>query len=142
MNPRFADDRASFKEIVDAAVSETIVELLGENASKSFFEYLADKAGIPRENVPQQLKMVFSTLQCLFGIAGRTIGRAIIRNLYKNLGLKFAENSNYHLSDYVEEALFDYVKDIILLSTDNVKSQMTHPTDFDRRNLSPNPTKT
>jgi hypothetical protein len=125
MNPQFAEDRASFKEIVDAAVSETIVELLGEEVSKSVFEYLADKVGIPRENVPQQLKMVFSTLQCLFGIAGRTIGRAIIRNLYKNLGLKFAENSNYHLSDYVEEALFDYVKEIILLSN-NAKSQMAH----------------
>jgi hypothetical protein len=116
MDPRFAESRPRFKEVIDAAVSETIVELLGENASKSFFEYLRDKEGIPRDNVPQHLKTVFSTLQRLFGIAGRTIGRAIIRNLYKNLGLKLAENPSYHLTDYVEEALFDYVKEIILLS--------------------------
>lgn len=122
MNPRFAEDRSSFKEVVDAAVSETIVELLGENASKSFFEYLANKAGIPRDNVPQQLEMVFSTLQRLFGVAGRTIGKTIIRNLYKNLGLRFAENPSIHLSDHVEEALFDYVREIILLATDNAKS--------------------
>jgi len=123
MNPQFAEDRSSFKEIVDAAVSQTIVELLGENVSKSFFEYLADKVGIPRDNVPQQLKMVFSTLERRFGIVGRTIGRAIIRNLYKNLGLRFAENLNYHLSDYVEEALFGYVKEIILLATDSAKDR-------------------
>lgn len=102
--------------MVDAAVSETIVELLGENVSKPFFEYLADKMCIPRGNVPQQLKMVFSTLEGQFGIAGRTIGRAIIRNLYRNLGMRYAENPNYQLFDYVEDALFDYIKQIILLS--------------------------
>ncbi|MGP8069388.1 MAG: hypothetical protein ACLP5V_05815 [Candidatus Bathyarchaeia archaeon] len=116
MNPRFAENRSSFKELIDAVVNETIVELLGKNASNAFFKYLRDERGIPRDNVPQQLKTVFSTLQRLFGIAGRTIGRAIIRNLFKDLGLRFAENPSYDLTDYVEEALFDYVKEIILLS--------------------------
>jgi hypothetical protein len=141
MNPQFAQDRASFKEIIDAAVRETIVELLGEEVSKSVFEYLTNKVGIPRDNVPQQLKTVFSTFQGLFGIAGRTIGKAIIKHLYKNLGLRFAENSNYDLSDYVEAALFDYVKEIILLSG-NSESRMPHLTNFERKKLRPYPTET
>ena len=130
MNQRFAENRSSFKELIDAAVNETIVELLGENVSKPFFEYLRDVMGIPRDCVPQQLETVFSTMERLFGIAGRTIGRAIIRNLYKNLGLRFAENPSYHLTDYVEEALFDYVKQIILLSEgqrENSTSQVSCP---------------
>lgn len=116
MNPRFAEDRANFKEIIDAVVNETIVELLGKSVLNAFFKYLSDQLGVPRDSVPQQLKIVFSTMERLFGIAGRTIGRTIIRNLYKNLSLRFAENPSYQLSDYVEEALFDYVKQIILLS--------------------------
>jgi len=60
--------------------------------------------------------MLFLTLDHVFGVSSRTVGRAIIRNLYRTLGLKFAETPNYDLSDYVEEALFDYVREIIALS--------------------------
>jgi len=61
---------------------------------------------VPVKLVPHQLKIVFSTIERLFDITRRTIGRTIIRNLYKNLGPRFAENPSYHLCGYVEDALF------------------------------------
>jgi hypothetical protein len=92
------------------------VGLLGQYGSQSFFTHLRDERGIPRNMVAQHLEMLFGTLDLIFGIASRTVGRAIMGNLYRSLGLKFAENPNYILSDYVEEALFDYVRDILSLS--------------------------
>jgi len=115
--PSLAEDKLSFKEIIDAAVNETIVGLLGNDASQSFFAHLSDERGIPRAMVAQRLDMLFLTLDHVFGVSSRTVGRAIIRSLYKTLGLKFAEiPKRYSLSDYVEEALFDYVREIIALS--------------------------
>jgi hypothetical protein len=114
--PFLAENKLSFKEIIDVAVNETIFGLLGKDASQSFFTHLSDERGIPRDMVAQRLDMLFLTMDHVFGVASRTVGRTIIRNLYRTLGLKFAENSNYILSDYVEEALFDYVREIIALS--------------------------
>jgi hypothetical protein len=105
-----------FKELVNEAVNKTIVGILGQQGSESFFTKLREERGVPRDMVAQRLEMLFDTLDQIFGIGNRTVGRAIIRNLYKTLGLKYAENTNYNLSDYVEEALFDYVREIITLS--------------------------
>jgi hypothetical protein len=110
------ENHQRFKELVNAAVNETIVGILGQQGSESFFTKLRDERGIPRDMVAQRLEMLFGTLDQIFGIGNRTVGRAIIRNLYRTLGLKFAENPDYDLSDYVEEALFDYVREIITLS--------------------------
>jgi hypothetical protein len=114
--PFLAEDKLSFKEIIDAAVNETIFGLLGQDGAQSFFNHIRDERGIPRGMVAQRLDMLFLTLDQVFGVSSRTVGRAIIRNLYKTLGLKFAENSIYSLSDYVEEALFDYVGEVVTLS--------------------------
>jgi hypothetical protein len=111
-----AENQLRFKELVNAAVNETIVGILGQDGSQSFFTHLRDGRGIPRDMVAQRLEILFVTLDQIFGIVGRTVGRAIIRNLYRSLGLKFAESPNYNLSDYLEEALFDYVREIIRLS--------------------------
>jgi len=110
------ENKLSFKEIIGAAVNETILGLLGKDASQSFFTHLSNERGISRDMVAQRLDMLFLTMDHVFGVSSRTVGRAIIRNLYRTLGLKFAENPNYTLSDYVEEALFDYVREIITLS--------------------------
>jgi hypothetical protein len=107
---------ARFKVLIDAAVSKTIADLLGRDASQSFFKYLSEEQGIPTDMVAQRLDVLFFTLDRAFGIGGRTVGKAIIRNLYTTLGLKFSENSNNNLSDYMEEALFEYVREIIKLS--------------------------
>ena len=107
---------ASFRQVIGAAVNETIVGLLGVDVSESFFAHLRDEMGIPRDMIAQRLEMLFLSLDRIFGIGSRTVGRAIIKNLYRTLGLKFAENPSYNLSDYVEEALFDFVTEIVALS--------------------------
>lgn len=106
---REAPFSSSFREIVDAAIDETLVGLLGQDASQVFFTHLRDERGVPRDMVAQRLDIVFHTLDHAFGIAGRTVGKAIMRNLYRTLRLKFVENPNFNVSDYVQEALFEYL---------------------------------
>jgi hypothetical protein len=115
-SPFDSENQLRFKELVNEAINETIFGLLGQDASQSFFIHLSDERGIPREMIAQRLDMLFFTLNQIFGVGSRTVGRAIVRNLYKSLGLRFAENPNWKLPDYLEEALFDYVRKIIRLS--------------------------
>lgn len=121
----YAQNQLRFKELVDASVNETIVRLLGKDGSQSFFTHLRDESGIPRDMVAQRLDVLFLTLDHVFGVASRTVGVAIMRNLYRTLGLKFAENPDHNLSDHVEEALFDYVREITALSAPKTVRQRT-----------------
>jgi len=109
------ENQLRFGELIDTTVSETIVGLLGQDASQVFFGHLRDQRGVPEDMVAQRLDMLFTTLDRVFGVASRTVGKIIVRYLCRNLSLKFPENSVYNLSDYVQEALIDYVRKIVLL---------------------------
>jgi predicted transcriptional regulator len=124
---RFSQNK--FAELVQAAVNASVVELLGEDGAESFFTYLRDERGIAKDAVAQRLDTLFSVLDRESGIRGRTVGRTIVRNLYNALGLKFDENRNYRLSDHVEEALFDYVRDHQSLTEISDASPTPSPTE-------------
>jgi len=79
--------------------------LLGKRFPKTLHEYLMREYDLPPDNLPCQLDKFVEILDTVFGVpASSTIGWAIARNFYSKIGLRFVENENFRLQDYLEQA--------------------------------------
>jgi len=98
----------SFKEFNDGvkwALDSTIYEVLGQEVLKAVYDHLRDRYAITGDEIPYRLDAVFDTLEGTFGFKGaRTISRAAARRFYFKMGLRFIENPEYRLQDYIELA--------------------------------------
>jgi hypothetical protein len=96
------------KEIDDAlceAIDVTITGLLSREVLDALYTHLQATYFISKDEVPRRLDTLFSTLEKALGLQGsKTIGKAIARKLYANLGLTFFDSPSETLVRYVEEA--------------------------------------
>jgi hypothetical protein len=96
---------SDFNGILCSSIDETISNLMSIQVMESLYAYLLEKHGISRAEVPYRLELFFSMIENLFGATtARIIGRAVARNLYDHLKLRFEDNPNFTLSEYVDEA--------------------------------------
>jgi len=94
--------------MVGESIDETITALLSGGVLKALYEHLEKAHSISREDVPDRLEVLHSTLRETFGPAGsKTISRMVAKMLYGKLGLVFVDhigNPGPTLIEYVEEA--------------------------------------
>jgi hypothetical protein len=93
-----------FDSILIESIDGTISSILGRRILESAYGFMAKDCGITKEHIPDRLDEFDDALVKMFGVGGTTIGRAIARRLYAQLGLEFIPHYRKRLADYVEEA--------------------------------------
>jgi len=92
-----------FNSILIRSLEEVISDVLGKRVLPPFLNYLTTHNDITLDEIPYQFETVLDTMEEMFGVGGRTIGKLVVRRFYAKLGLELAE-SNRPLIDYVERA--------------------------------------
>ncbi len=86
-----------------ATIQETITAVLGRSVSEAFTHHLQAFIGLTINEIPSHPDVLFQALRGSFGIGGETIGRAIVRNLYRKCGVQITVTAERTLTEYVEE---------------------------------------
>ncbi len=86
------------------AADESLTDLLGAKVRQATYVSLERNYGLAREAIPEKCEKFGSSLEKIFGVGGRTIGKVIAKKLFSRLGLEFSEKFGYQIQDYVKEA--------------------------------------
>jgi len=87
------------------SINDTISDLLGQAVLEALHQHLKELYDVIPDEIPYRLETLFEVLEYTFGVAAtKTIGRAITRNFYAGIGLRFVDIENYGLQNYVEQA--------------------------------------
>jgi hypothetical protein len=98
---------SAFYPLLKDSIDETIMGILGEKVHKSLYQHLAEKRSVKAEAVPCKVGILCEVLEEFLGTrASRTIARAIARNFYGKLNIRFVAEREFQLSDSVEKAKF------------------------------------
>jgi hypothetical protein len=91
------------------SIDQTLTDLLGQAVLEALHQHLRELYDVIPDEVPYRLETLFEVLEYTFGVTStKTIGRAIARDFYARIGLRFTETENYSLRDYVEQAKKNY----------------------------------
>jgi hypothetical protein len=97
-----APDKSQFNEIVSTTVMERMQAVLGRAISESYSRYLQTH-GIAVDEISDHPDFLFRSLRSLFGVGGDTIGKLIVRDLYRRCDVELKETAGRPLEDYVKE---------------------------------------
>jgi hypothetical protein len=87
------------------SIDETITVLLSREVADALYLHLQTFYSIPRDELPNKIESLCSTLKKIFGVSGtETISKAIARTLFVKLGLTFPTGPSRTLPEYVQEA--------------------------------------
>jgi hypothetical protein len=91
---------------VARAIDTALSQIMGQPLLEAIYKHLKHHYDISSEEIPYHLPTIIRVLEEIFGAVGtKAIGSDVAKKLYNQLGLEFAEHSNYTLNDYIEEAL-------------------------------------
>lgn len=93
-----------FDNILLECVDTSLSDLLSPKVRDAAYLVLERTYSISRKEIPQRANQFGSCLEQVFGVAGKTIGRTIVRRLYSKLGLEFLEKPGYEFHDYIRTA--------------------------------------
>lgn len=93
-----------FNDLLLESIDETITVLMSRQVLGALYLHLQTTHSIPRNDLPNKLDALFTTLQKTLGGGAQTIGKAIARRFYLKLQLEFTENPSRTLLEYVDEA--------------------------------------
>jgi len=92
----------SFNEIVCRSIDRTLEELLGPKALSTLYEYLGDKFGVGRDELPYRVDTISAVLENVFGIKGASVVEwKVAKNLYDEILLSFDDEQHLRLKDYI-----------------------------------------
>lgn len=87
------------------SIDLTLSDLLGQAVLEALHRHLKELYDLIPDEVPYHLETLFEVLEYTLGVtATKTIGRAIARDFYARIGLRYVDIENYGLEDYVEQA--------------------------------------
>jgi len=96
-------NQTDFKKIVVESVYETLHAVLGQSVSEPLALYLQSYLGISNGEMPNHIEPLFTALNDLFGIGGKTLCKAIVKTMYKKTGVPFYEVGYRPMIEYVQE---------------------------------------
>lgn len=79
-------------------------DLLGRQATEVVYDYFEKFCSCDREDISEHLPKFLELLEEIFGKASKTIGTAIARNLFEELGWEFLDNPAFEFFDYLQAA--------------------------------------
>jgi len=107
MRERFASSASRPARLTDTALLDAVdygLLALGEIVRATIYHRIEESYHVRREEIPEKLDTFHKALQELLGGGAEVVRRLIAKNLYNTLNLRFAENENWTLVDYVQNA--------------------------------------
>jgi hypothetical protein len=89
-----------FNVLLIDSVDEAISEVLGGRVTRAFWYHYQAFLGIDRDEMPDHLDKLFSSLKGMFGVGGETLGRAIIKKLYAKANIPLELKPDRPLTEY------------------------------------------
>jgi hypothetical protein len=77
----------------------------GEIVRTAIYDRIEKSYGLKREEIPEKLEAFHRALEDLLGKSAKVIEKLIARNLYKRLGLNFANHENWTLVDHANDIM-------------------------------------
>lgn len=93
----------AFEKAFGEAVDEGLL-LLGESGRKAAYFRLQKSYAIKKEDIPGNPEIFVDRLEKIFGLGAEVIEKAIIKSLYRKLGLKYIEKKVFDFMEYLNEA--------------------------------------
>lgn len=91
-----------FNVLLIDSVDETISEVLGGRVTRAFWHHYQAFLGIGRDEMPDHLDKLFSSLKGMFGDGGDTLGRVIIKKLYAKANIPLELKPDRPLTEYAD----------------------------------------
>ena|GEM_PF-562535 len=89
-----------FNALLIDSVDEAISEVLGGRVTRAFWYHYQAFLGIGRDEMPDHLDKLFSSLKGMFGVGGETLGRVIVKKLYAKANIPLELKPDRTLTEY------------------------------------------
>jgi len=93
----------AFKKALMEAIDEGLL-MLGESGREVIYFRLKQSYALKKEDAPGNPEIFVKCLREIFGSGAEVIERAIIRSLYKKLGMEFKAKKGFGFMEYLNEA--------------------------------------
>ena len=100
---RASRNKWDFDSMLLEAVDEGLLAL-GKELRHAIYRYLEVHKGLKREELPDRLEEFSEALEGIFGYCSQFLEKAILKRLYKELGLEFKQGGGSSFKDYVDNA--------------------------------------
>jgi hypothetical protein len=84
-------------------VDETLQSVFKEAGVKVIYRYMEKKCRLKREEIPKKPAIFSTSLSRMLDSAAPVIENLILKNLHRELHLKFEEKEGYVFPDYIKE---------------------------------------
>jgi len=91
-----------FEELFDLAVDKAMA-LLGDSGKHATYYYLKKILGLEKSKWHNHVKEFAKALEQIFGPGAKFLLKAIVKELYSNLGLEFNESKKFNFAKLVHE---------------------------------------
>ncbi|MFN3330844.1 MAG: hypothetical protein ACK419_07960 [Pyrinomonadaceae bacterium] len=92
---------ANFEELFNSAVDKAML-LLEESGRQAIYYHIEKTFGLERNMWHKDVERFAETLEQIFGLGAELLLKAIVKELYSNLGLKFEEDETFHFPRLVQ----------------------------------------
>jgi hypothetical protein len=96
-------DMETLDDLLPKMVDETINHVFMEAGTAVIYDYLENDFHLKREEIAEKPEVFSAGLEKLMISAAQIIEKTVLKNLYRRVGLEFAEKKGYEFSDYVGE---------------------------------------
>ena len=94
-----------FNEILASCISTSLAGVLGVPLRDAIYLDLLTRFSVAQEQVPTRVEILLRVLEENFGQAAtKAISKDIVKKLYSELHIDFANQPNYNLEHYIDEA--------------------------------------
>ncbi|MEM2262813.1 MAG: hypothetical protein QXT10_03080 [Candidatus Bathyarchaeia archaeon] len=96
-------EKNAFEKALTEAVDEGLL-MLGESGREVVYFRLRHSYAMDKEDVPTHPEIFIKCLQGIFGEGAKALEKAIIKILYRKLGLIYVEKKNFDFLECLNEA--------------------------------------
>ncbi len=98
----YAEPRALTRLLSDS-ITDTLTDLLGTRVREAIYDFLERKHSISRDEIPQNMDVLFQLFKQNFGPAStKVFSKMIVKKMYSKLDWEFQPNLNLEFNDYLE----------------------------------------
>lgn len=106
----------SLDDLLLQCVDEVLADLLGRRTREAVYDCLERDYSLARNDIPNDFNKFFGLLEETFGKGSSTIGKSIIKRLYKKLEWEFADVPGFQFTDYMETIKARYARTLVELA--------------------------
>lgn len=89
--------------LVYMTIDETIKQIFKDPGTRVIYDFFEDNNHLKQREIAEKPEAFSDGLERLIGPAAQVIEKAILKNLYRKVDLKFEDKPGYRFSDYVKE---------------------------------------